>query len=182
MTGHSREVVGVFHDAPALEDAADALMSNGFDRAALSLIATEAVVEKELGSKLVRVEQLADNPDVPRIAYINHSDLAIGQGALIGGLFYVGAVAGTAAVLASGGTMLLALAAAAAGGAGGGGIGAVLGAWLNKETADKIGDEIARGGLVLWVRTHSKDEDDRALKIMTDNGAYHAHAEAGDRE
>lgn len=180
MSSKSREVVGFFHNVSALEAAADALMSNGFDRSALSLLATEDVVQKELGSRLVRVEQLDEHPEAPRIAYINHDDLAIGRGALIGGLFYLGAMAGTAAVLMSGGAMLPAVVAAAAGGAGGGGIGTLLGSWLSTATADKISDEIARGGIVLWVRTHSREEDDRAIAAMRDNGAYHAHAETGD--
>ena len=181
MSGNSREVVGVFHDVTSLEDAASTLMSNGFDRSGLTLIATEDVVRKELGSRVVRVEQLEDYSGTPRIAYVNREDLAIGQGALIGGLFYLGAMAGTAAVLMTGGAMLPALAVAAATGIGGGSLGALLASLLQAETGKKISDEIERGGLILWVRTHPQEEDDRAIGVMRDNGAYdvHAHADAG---
>ena len=79
MSLNSSEVVGVFHDVTSLEDAANTLMSNGFDRSGLTLIATEDVVRKELGSRVVRVEQLEDYSGTPRIAYVNRDDLAIGQ-------------------------------------------------------------------------------------------------------
>ncbi|MDB5714192.1 MAG: hypothetical protein JWO15_1589 [Sphingomonadales bacterium] len=176
METTSREVVGTFHDVEALEATANVLMSSGFDRAALSLIATEDVVRKQFGSRLTKVENLGDHPDTPRIAYMNHDDVAIGRGALIGGLSYLGAVAGTAAVLTSGGAALPALAVAAAGGVGGGSLGALLGSWLNAETAKKISDEVERGGLILWVGTHSIDDDERASDIMIANGAYGVHA------
>jgi hypothetical protein len=170
-----REVVGTFHDAGALENAAEALMSNGFDRAHLSLIATEAAVRQKFGSRVTRVEQLQDDPGTPRIAYVNRDDLAIGEGALIGGLFYVGAMVATGAVLMSGGALLPAVAAAAAGGLGAGGLGAVLASILQNETADKISGEVERGGLILWVRAHQGDDDDLAIQIMRDHGAYDVH-------
>ncbi|MDB5713768.1 MAG: hypothetical protein JWO15_1165 [Sphingomonadales bacterium] len=179
MEDNSREVVGTFHDVKALEEAANVLMSSGFDRSALSLIATEVVVQKQFGSRLTKVEKLEDHPDTPRIAYMNHDDVAIGRGALISGFSYLGAVVGTVAVLTSGGALLPAVAVAAAGGVGGGSLGALLGSWLNAETAKKISDEVERGGLILWVRTHSPDEDDQASDIMISNGAYGVHAHAG---
>lgn len=79
MSGNSREVVGVFHDVTSLEDAASTLMSNGFDRSGLTLIATEDVVRKELGSLVVRVEQLEDYSGTPRIPYVNRDDLPSGR-------------------------------------------------------------------------------------------------------
>ena len=179
MPGTSREVVGAFRDAPSLETAANELMSNGFDRARLSLLASEDAVREQLGSRLVRVEQVDDLAEFPRIAYVNHVDLVAGQSALIGGLFYLGAMAGTAAVLLSGGALLPALAAAAASGIGGGSIGALLASRMEQETATKIGNEIAHGGLILWVRTLNEQDDTRASAIMTENGAYMVHVHAG---
>lgn len=170
-----REVVGAFRDAGSLENAAQALMSHGFDRARLSLIATESAVEEKFGSRMMRVEQLQDDPETPRIAYVDHYELAIGQGALIGGLFYVGAMVATGAVVMSGGALLPALAAAAAGGLGAGGLGALFASKLQKEVADKIADEVERGGLILWVRTAGPNNDILAERIMRENGAYEAH-------
>ena len=42
------EVVGIFHAADDLEDAIDELMHSGFDRAELSLLASEDAVAEKL--------------------------------------------------------------------------------------------------------------------------------------
>src|SRR2546425_2925528 len=60
------EAVGVFPDAGALQAAVDELLLNGFDRSYLSLMATSATVERELGQRFRRVEDLADDPNAPR--------------------------------------------------------------------------------------------------------------------
>ena len=179
MSENAREVVGAFKDATTLETAANQLMSSGFDRARLSLIATEDAVQRELGSRLVKVEQIDDLSDLPRIAYVNHVDLVAGQSALIGGLFYFGAMAGTGAVLLSGGTLLPALAAATASGIGGGSIGALLASRMEEKTAEKISNEISHGGLILWVRTLDDEDNQRVIDIMNENGAYVVEAQAG---
>ena len=176
MAQVDREVVGVFGDVNALECAAQDLMSAGFDRNLLSLLATDAAVKAHYKGRMVRVEQLEDDPTAPRIAYVDRDTLGVGQGALVGGLFYLGAAVATGAVLVSGGALLPALGAAIAGGVGGGALGGVLAARLGAETGAKIDQEVHRGGLILWVRTNSDDEDARAIKIMTDCGGTHVHA------
>ena len=172
---NAREVVGLFHDVEALEQAAAGLMSNGFDQARLSLIAAEAAVDEKFGSRMMRVKQLVDDPDTPRIAYVDRATVGIGQGAIIGGLFYLGAIVGTGAVLASGGALLPAYAAAAVGGLGGGSLGAFLSAILHTQIAEKTADEVERGGLILWVRTSGPKDDQLAERIMKESGAYDVH-------
>lgn len=46
-----REAVAVFDSATALEQAIDTLLSHGFDRADLSLLAGESTVARELGHR-----------------------------------------------------------------------------------------------------------------------------------
>ena len=43
-----REAVGVFHDPASLQEAIDELLSSGFDRAEVSLLAGEHAVEEKL--------------------------------------------------------------------------------------------------------------------------------------
>jgi hypothetical protein len=179
MNAISREVVGTFHDVKALKGAANALMSNGFDRAALSLVAPDEAVRKQFGTRLNTVEKLEDHPDTPRIAYMDHDDVAIGRGAIISGLSYLGAVGGSTALLTAGGALLPAVAIGAAGGVSGGSLGALFGSWPNAGTARKISDKIDRGGLILWVRTTSMRDDARATGTMNSNGAYDVHAHTG---
>ena len=55
-----REAVAVFEDEDTLVAAADELMSSGFDRAELSLVAGEAAVSEKLGHLYERVEKEED--------------------------------------------------------------------------------------------------------------------------
>ena len=71
MAEHTvREAVGVFQDAASLQCAADELLLNGFDRSFLSLMATGAAVERELGPRYCRVEEMADDPSAPHVAFV----------------------------------------------------------------------------------------------------------------
>ena len=62
-----REAVGVFHDETALRDAADELMTAGFDRSDLSLLAGDHAVEQKLGHAYKKVEELEDDAEVPSV-------------------------------------------------------------------------------------------------------------------
>ena len=92
------EVVGIFHAAEDLQAAIDELLSSGFDRAELSLIAGEYAVEKKLGHAYRRAALMADDLTIPRTAYVSTEAIGDAQGGLIGGLVYVGAVVAAGAV------------------------------------------------------------------------------------
>lgn len=124
--GFAREVVGIFHTPEDLEAAIDQLLSSGFDRAEISLLAAEQAVQDKLGHRYVKATALADDQTVPRTAYISTGAIGDAEGALIGGLFYVGATLTLGAVVASGGAFAAALAAAAIAGGTGGLIGSLL--------------------------------------------------------
>jgi hypothetical protein len=60
-----REAVGVFDSPDKLQEAIDDLMSSGFDRAELSLLAAEDTVDQKLGHKYRKIAELEDDPIVP---------------------------------------------------------------------------------------------------------------------
>jgi hypothetical protein len=66
-----REAVGVFHRNENLQGAIDELLGSGFDRATLSLLASESAVQEKLGQRYERVNVLADDPTGPRSAYVS---------------------------------------------------------------------------------------------------------------
>ena len=66
-----REAVAVFDDAATLEKAVYALETHGFDRAAFSLLAEEAAVERKLGHRYRRVAEMEDEPDAPRETFFS---------------------------------------------------------------------------------------------------------------
>ena len=114
LTNVCREAVGVFHHWAALQAAVDELLHNGFDRAEISMLAGEEVVERKLGHVYEKVSELEDDPNAPRIGFVGRDSLTEGKASAIGALGYVGAVAAVGAVVASGGALAWVLLAGAA--------------------------------------------------------------------
>jgi len=170
-----REAVGIFSRPEDLQGAIDELLSSGFHRAELSLLAGEHAVEEKLGHRYQKVEALADDPTVPRAAYVSTEAVGGAEGGLIGGLTYVGAVVAAGAVFASGGTLATVIAAAAVTGGAGGFIGSVLAKWVGDHHAHYLQEQIERGGLLLWVRTWDIEDENRAVEILTKHSGREAH-------
>jgi hypothetical protein len=172
------EAVGVFSSEKELETAADELMSHGFDRADISLLASEEAVIEKLGHRYRSVRDIEDNPKIPTTAFLTEEGLGAAEGGVIGGLVYLPALAGVAVVVASGGTMAAAIAAAAILGGVGGGIGGVLARIIGQDHADRIEEQIEHGGLLLFVRTSSPEAEQTATDILTRNHARDVHLHA----
>jgi hypothetical protein len=170
-----REAVGVFDSADALEGALDDLLATGFDRAEVSLLASEHAVEHALGHAYRKVGELEDDATVPRAAFVATEEIGDAEGAVIGGLMYVGAVAAAGGVVASGGLMGGAVLAAALAGGAGGLIGSALARLIDWHHADHLGHQLEHGGLLLWVRTRDAAHEDRARDILRRHGAADVH-------
>lgn len=170
-----REAVGVFDDAQSLEAAVDELESSGFDRADLSLLATEKAVIEKLGHRFERVSELEDDAKVPREAFTATESLGDAEGGLIGGLTYVGAVAAAGAMVAAGGTLAGVIAATAMSGGAGGLIGSVLARLIDDRHAERIQQQLGHGGLLLWVRTWTPEQEERAKGILDRHTAHDVH-------
>jgi Na+/glutamate symporter len=112
---------------------------------------------------------------VPTKAFDDVDSRREGEAALVGGLFYVGAVAAVGLVVASGGTAAAALIAAALAGGGGGLIGAALAQFLEHRHAHRLQEQLDHGGLLLWVRTPTAADEERATEILRGNGADDVH-------
>jgi hypothetical protein len=168
------EVVGVFHTAENLESAVDELLSSGFDRAELSLLASEDAVATKLDGYYRPAGELADDPAVPRSAFVSTAAIGDAEGALIGGLAYIGATIG--AVVMSGGALGAAIAAAVFAGGTGGLVGSVLARWVDHHHADYLRGQIENGGLLLWVRAWDEADEARALEIIARHAADHIHS------
>ena len=166
-----REVAGVFRSPDALDAAADALLRAGFDRADIDLMAHSDTIREKLGGVYAPAEELADMPDVPRRAFVAHEDVATTTALVAGALSYIGAAAAALGIVASGGTLALALAAAAAGGVAGGGVAALISRVLGAERAGELETLMAVGGLVLWVRIRTPEQEEKAQRILLEHGA-----------
>jgi hypothetical protein len=170
-----REAVAAFHSADDLQNAIDELLRSGFHRSALSLLATEAEVVAKLGHVYRKTTDLADDPAVPRTAYVSPEAVGDGQGAIIATLMYVAAGVLMGPVAAARGSFAALAAAAAIGG----GAAGLLGTWLAKLIGDRhamrIQGHLDRGGLLLWVRTWSRDQESRAVEILEQHSGRDVH-------
>ncbi len=169
------EAVGIFHDARALQAAADGLLIAGFDRADLSLLASQTTVEKKLGHAYSSVAELADDPQVATQAYAGEDSLTEAKAASVGVLFFVGAMAAMGAVVASGGTLAAAIGGGLAAGGTGGAIGAVLAGFLERRHAESLARQLDKGGILLWVRTADSQHEQRALDVLKEKGGEEVH-------
>jgi len=170
-----REAVGVFQDAEALEAAIDSLLSHGFDRAEISLLAGEQAVEAKLGAHYRRVQDLEDDPEAPRRAFVSTEAVGDAQGAIIGGLIYLGGAATAGALVATGGSLIGAAVAAALGGGAGGLMGSALAGLVGDRHAQGLQEQLDHGGLLLWVRTRDPEHEEKALRVLKEAGASDVH-------
>ncbi|MFW5834720.1 MAG: hypothetical protein ACOCYE_11545 [Pseudomonadota bacterium] len=170
-----REAVAVFRTKEGLEAAVDDLLLEGFARRDLSLLASDEAVRKELGHDFGSTRELEDDAKVPTVAYVAREDVGDAEGAVLGGFLYVGALAGAAAVVASGGALPAAILAATLGGSAGAGVGGWLAHLVGKHHADSLERQIAEGGLLLWVRTHDAAHELKATSILKRHGGEDVH-------
>jgi hypothetical protein len=166
-----REVAGVFHSRDELETAVGALMEQGFDRADIDIMAGVDAVVQKLGGIYAPAHELTDVPQTPRREFRAREDVTVPLAGAAGILTYVGATAAALGVVASGGALAAAAVAAAAGGAAAGGIGALIARALGQEEAQELEDQLALGGLVLWVRVRSPEREPKAQQILREQGA-----------
>ena len=112
-TEFSREAVGVFETADSLQAAIDELLSSGFNRAEISLLAGEEAVQEKLGHIYENAAAAEDDLDAPRAAYVSPESVGDAEGGVIGILTYIPATLAAGAIVASGGTIAAAAAATA---------------------------------------------------------------------
>jgi hypothetical protein len=166
-----REVAAVFRSRDALEEAVKALLIKGFDRADIDLMASIDAVREKLGEIYANPEALPDLPGIPRQAFVARDDKAALVAGIAGILSYVGATAAAIGVVASGGALALALAAAAAGGTATGALGlALVHRILGHEAGAEIQHALDTGGLVVWVRVRSPEQEEAAQNILREHG------------
>jgi hypothetical protein len=161
-----REVAGVFHSRESLEAAVHDLLYAGFDRADIDLMADPETVHEKLGGIYKPVNELARDPRVPRRAFVARDELVTPTAEVAGVLSALGAAMSAFAVVASGGAAALAILAAAAGAAVPGGIGYYLGKAIGEKAAEDIETQLAIGGIVLWVRVRTPEQEERAQEIL----------------
>jgi outer membrane lipoprotein SlyB len=170
-----REAVGVFHKVDDLQAAIEELLSSGFDRAELSLLASDHAVEAKLGRTSFREAELEDNPAIPRAVYVSPAAMGAAEGGLVGALAYVGGVATAGLIALAGGPITaIVLGAVLAGGAGGL-LGTGLAELVGHRRASYFQEQLDRGGLLLWVRAWDAHREQKAVEILGRHSGSDVH-------
>lgn len=176
-----REAVGVYASSEAMEAAMDELETTGFDRASVSVLGTGDEIRKRLEYLYDRVAEVEDGR-AARGAPSSRNGRAEGEAAAIAVPFYVGGFAGAAAVVASGGVLAMAIGATILGAATGAGLGAILAHAVARRHAKDVEEQLARGGLILWVNVPDADAEKQAIAVLTRTGARDIHVHEIEKE
>jgi hypothetical protein len=139
------------------------------------MLASEHAVEEKLRHKYEKVTELEDDPAVARAVYVSTESIGDAEGSLIGAPLYVAATAAAGAILVSGGTIAVAIAGAAVAGGAGAYVGLVLAKLLGDQHANHLAEQLAHGGLLLWVRTWDAKDESRAVDILAKHSGKDVH-------
>ena len=156
-----REAVAVFDDPQKLERAVSELQSHGVDRSQLSFLAHPSLAEGPPDDS----RRLADDPAAPRESAVTDTDLR--QGRILGTSLAatIAALAASGLTVATGGVAAATVAAAAAAG-GIGAVGALVDRKLGEDQTSFLDAQLARGGVLLWVRTPDGEAERRTLEVL----------------
>jgi hypothetical protein len=181
-----REVVGVFDSPAHLEAAVEQLGIAGVDRAAMSVLGAEGTSpgepRKEGADAAPRsVLEISDDPTTPTTAFVSDISWNEARGMVTAVPLVIGGFGAAWAVAAAGGALLFAIGATVASGAVGAGFGALLYHAVARHHAAAIRDQMARGGLILWVRVADTEAEERALAVLRARGAGFVHTHTIDR-
>jgi hypothetical protein len=149
-----REVVALFSTRAGFDRAVEALLAAGFDRADLSVLASHASLEA------------ADPKGKPRDEALT---------GLVGELKYAFPLTTAGLIAIVGGPIEAALAALVAAGVGG----AAIKDYLDELTSHPKPDEFTRaleaGGVILWVRIDTPDQEAQAAALLEREGGVNVH-------
>ncbi|OHB28784.1 MAG: hypothetical protein A2790_22340 [Phenylobacterium sp. RIFCSPHIGHO2_01_FULL_69_31] len=176
LATHVREAVGVVDSLEELEELVNQLTTHGVDRTDISLMGSFSAVFHKLKKVYRRPDEVADLPDVPRRALVTRDDVFVATPLVFGTLLTVGSFGAALPIVASGGALAAAVAAAIGGGAAAGALARIIrDKVVNPRDAARLEDDLTSGGLVVFVRVDTPDEETQALKIMRDVGADNVH-------
>ena len=175
-TAHVREAVGVVDSLEELDELVTQLTTHGVDRTDISLMGSFSAVFHKLKKVYRRPDEVADLPGVPRRSLVTRDDVYASTALVFGTLLTVGSFGAALPVVASGGALATAIAAAVGGGAAAGALARIIrDRVVNPRDAARLEDDLMSGGLVVFVRVDTPEEEARALKIMRDVGVDNVH-------
>lgn len=173
--GNLREAVGLFDNERDMQSAVDDLESHGFSNAAISRPVPPDEVEAAVKHKVETVQELEDDANVPRRAHQDIDSWTEGNTITIMVPVYVAFVVAAGVAAAQGleaWQMVTLTIMMGAFGAACGGLTVYL---VGKRRYATIRREQAWGGLILWVRTGSQEQERKAVEILRRHAGRDVH-------
>jgi hypothetical protein len=176
------EVIGVFDTPAHLEAAVEQLGIAGIARGAMSVLAAEERRPEKPRKDGAAVAprsalDISDDPTTPTTAFVSDLSWSEARGMATAVPLVIGGFGAAWAVAAAGGALLFAIGATVATGA----LGALLYHAVARRHAAAIRDQLAHGGLILWVRVADKEAEERALTVLRECDAASVHTHMIDR-
>ncbi|WP_308911845.1 hypothetical protein [Pseudokordiimonas caeni] len=173
--GNLREAVAVFDSEADMQEAVDELESHGFSNAAMSRPASPEEITAALRHEVKSVKELEDDSAVPREAYIDKDSRSSALLVLVLIPFYVLVLVGVGLAVSQGigtwETVGLVVFMGAIGAVGGG----YFSLKLFRRMQGRMALERAIGGLLLWVRIGSREQEAKAMQILARHRARDLH-------
>ncbi len=167
----------MFQDEPSLGAAVDDLLMSDFDRSDISVLVGRRPVARKFGAATDPAAAWAFQPEAPSTAYVGNDARTQAKAAIVAGLGYLGAMAAATAVISSGGTVAVATTGAGIAGILGGLVAGAIALILDRRHAEFVRQQLACGGLRLWVQTVDRDRETRACHILRHQAAREVHVQ-----
>lgn len=164
---HNREAVGLFKDPEQMENAIRELEGTAFPRDSISILGHQHMLEERFGR--ASVDEYFDKNLDEREAPVRPEERTIGAGVLVGCATYIGVV--SAGIALGPASLPVTLMAIVLGGGSGAAIGGLLLNRLRHQHEKHIQEQLAHGGMVLWVRTPDAERENIACDILKRHGA-----------
>lgn len=173
LSSANREAIGLFNDFEAMQNAIKELEATAFPRDSISILGHRHMLEERYGVAQASDNPYAaeDDPNAPRVAPVRSEEQTIGASVLVGCAAYIGVVAGLIMAPATVPVTLMAIAL----GGGGAAAAATLVHRLQHQHKADVQEQIAKGGLLLWVRTPTAERETLACDILMRHGAHDVH-------
>lgn len=162
----------MFDDIADLDEAVRELRAAGFAKEDISILAGTETVEKKLGHRFRRIEELEDDPSAPRVVFEPLEELEEREKTVASSLTILPTLIAAGTVVASGGALAAAIVGAAVAGAV---LATVLTHWMDERRARWLQEQLERGGILLWVRTPDEQAERRAIEILTRHSTHDVH-------
>jgi len=178
MTGHTatlREVVSLFYEPEALKATVSDLQGDGFDRAEISILAREGLLEGRPAGNYADSRDAEDDPSAPQQAVVADTDVRQAPTLATSMAAVIAAFAALGITVFSGGAAAAALASAAAAGGGIGAVGYALGRRAGQGAEDYLREQIRHGGVLLWIRARDVEHERRACEILSRHAPTDIH-------